>query len=324
MRCRFCGAPLEWGPDSIVEICRYCNTPNFAEGVDVFQILVAPTLSSSEILERAVKRTRRDLNLRWRMRDIRFVTSPELTYLPYYFVEVELVAKYRAVVLATPRGETRRQLSRVRQFTVSGTVKIRDLVPILARRSSAGKAAERLARHYLQRPPQVRPLGETELTGVFLAPEHDREMAGVRAVRALMGRLEREVERDALAKAEWEVGDGYSLEVVSKTVDYVASRLEVSQLTYLPMWSIPYLYGNSHYRYYAAGWDGRVVLAEEPAFLEHKVAYVIFAAALGGVFGGVVASPLYVDPAVGASAALVAAGLTYGAAAAMLRSRRVE
>lgn len=322
MRCHFCGAPLEWGPDSIVEICKYCNTPNFAKGVDIFQISVVPTLSSSEILEKAVKRTRRDLNLRWRAQNVRFATSPELAYMPYYFVEVELAAGYKAVVLATLERQTeaRRRLTVV----VSGVVKIWDVVPILARRSSAGKAAERLARHFLRRPPQVRPLGEVELRGVFLAPEHDREIAKVRAVRSLIGRLEREVELDALAKARREVGSDYSLRVVDKTIDHVSSRLEVSQLTYLPMWSIPYLYGDSHYRYYAAGWDGKIVLAEEPAFLEHKVAYVVSTATLGGIFGGIAASLLHVDLASGLSVALIAAGLTYGAAYAMLRSRRVE
>ena len=74
LKCSQCGAPLEVTPDSVVAVCRYCGRPNFFLG-NPAEVLAVPTLSSSEIVKKAVERTKKDLNLRRRMSAINF-TSP--------------------------------------------------------------------------------------------------------------------------------------------------------------------------------------------------------------------------------------------------------
>lgn len=319
MNCRYCGAPLELGPDSVVVVCRYCGTANFTES-DMGQVFVAPTLTSSDILKKAVERTRKDLNLRWRMSDIKFNTSPDLTYLPYYFVNVELYADYVAKVIAT--SQKRRYVLRV-----SGTVRLSDTVPLLARRSTWGRSGEVLGRYYLKRPPPLATLSEaTEWAsrGVFLAAEYNKEEAKNKAVRVLLKRLEEEVNRDALSKARLRAGPSYTLRVIDRVVDYVVTRLEASELTYLPMWTALYLYRDSHYRYYIAGWDGAVMLAEKPVFVEHRIAYFLTTAIVSGSVGAFVAPLIYTDLTMATAAFLLASTLTYSTAAMLLRSRRVE
>jgi len=80
VRCSYCGAPLEVTPDSVVAVCRYCGRPNFLLG-NPAEVLAVSTLSSSDVVKKAVERTKKDLNLRWRMSAINF-TSPDLYYLP--------------------------------------------------------------------------------------------------------------------------------------------------------------------------------------------------------------------------------------------------
>lgn len=319
MNCRHCGAPLELGPDSVVVVCRYCGTANFMES-NVEQVFVVPTLTSSDVLKKAAERTRKDLNLRWRMSNIKFNTSPDLTYLPYYFVNVELYANYMAKVIATSQKH-------LKHINVSGTVRLSDTVPLLARRSTWGEAGRALGRHYLKRPPPLATLSEaTEWVsrGVFLAAEYSKEEAKNKAVRVILKLLEEAVDRDALSKARLRVGPSYTLRVVDRVVDYVVVKLESSELTYLPMWTALYLYRDSHYRYYIAGWDGAVVLAEEPVFVEHRIAYFLTTAIVSGLIGAFAAPLMFVDLTMATAAFLLASMLTYSTAAMLLRSRRVE
>jgi hypothetical protein len=324
-RCSHCGAPLEVTPDSVVAVCRFCGMPNFLLG-NPAEVLAVPTLSSSEIVNKAVERTRRDWNLRRRMSAINF-TSPDLYYLPFYFVEGALNASYKAAVLVVykrshPRVET---VSRV--VRVSGQVSFSDVVGVLARRAPWGLSADELAKHFLNSKPELKPLTDVAAQGkgAFLAAEITSERAKAKAVKILINRLLRRVEEDAAAKAKEAVGVKTATTVVQdKTVDYELVRLEASRLTYLPLWVMTYLYNGSHYHYYLAGWDGRVVVAEEPAFAEHRAASLLGAVAAGGFLGGLGSTLLLTDFLMGAMTMVGGAVLSYAAAGGLLKSRRVE
>jgi hypothetical protein len=324
-RCSYCGAPLEVTPDSVVAVCRYCGRPNFLLG-NPAEVLAVPTLSSSEIVKKAVERTKKDLNLRRRMSAINF-TSPDLYYLPFYFVEGVLNADYRATVVviykrSQPRVETVSKVVRV-----AGRVSLSDVAPVLARRAPWGLSADALAKHFLDTAPEPKPLTDVVAQGVgaFLAAEITPERAKAKAVRTLISRLLVRVEQDAAARAREAVGVQTATTIIQdKTVDYEVARLEASRLTYLPLWVMTYLYNGSHYHYYVAGWDGRVVLAEEPVFAEHRAASLLGTVAAGGVLGGMGSALLPTDFFTGAMTLIGGAVLSYLAAGGLLRSRRVE
>ncbi|MGC9130021.1 MAG: zinc ribbon domain-containing protein [Pyrobaculum sp.] len=332
MNCSYCGAPLDLTPESVVVVCRYCGTPNFVAG-NPSKILAVPTLSSSEVLRRAVERTKRDFNLGRRMSEINFA-SPDLIYLPFYFVDVRLRASYEATVVLTytrtvyVRGQatTRVETKRVR---VSGVVTYSDLVAVLARRAAWGLSVDKLTSHFFKTAPEPRQLAEvatsTSVSGAFLAAELTPERAKAKAVRAVVPRLLARVDEDAARVAREETGLLMaSATVEDRTVDYTAERLEVSPLTYLPMWVVPYLYKGSYYNYYVAGWDGAVVVAEEPSFVENKAISLLGVAAAGGVLGGLSSLALLGSFVEGAMAALLGTVATYILAGGLLKSRRVE
>jgi len=330
VRCSYCGAPLDVTPDSVVVVCRYCGRPNFLVG-NPSDVLAVPTLSSSEIVKRAVERTRRDMNLRWRITDINF-SSPDLLYLPFYFVDVKLSADYQATVVVTyaktvyVKGQPRtRTVTRV--VRVAGRVSLSDVVAVLARRAAWGLSVDKLAEHFLNTAPEPKPLAEAaqQTSSAFLAAEITPERAKAKAVRAVIPRLLAKVDEDASARARAAVGVLLAATFIQdKAVDYAVERLEASRLTYLPLWVVPYLYRGSYYHYYVAGWDGKVVVAEEPAFAEHRTASLLSAVAAGGLLGGLSSALLYTDLVMGAAALAGGAVLTYLAAGGLLRSRRVE
>ncbi|MEZ0318775.1 MAG: zinc ribbon domain-containing protein [Pyrobaculum sp.] len=328
-RCSNCGAPLDVSPDSVVVVCRYCGAPNFVAG-GKGEVLAVPTLTSSEILKRAVERTRRDFNLGRRMRELSFA-SPELVYVPFYFVDVALSASYAAVVTVTytrtvyVRGQPRTRLE-TRRVQVSGRVRLVEKVPVVARRAAWGKSLDRLAEHFLKTAPRAVVLADVakdaSTSAAFLAAEFDAERAKAKAVRAVLPELLSAVEEDAARKARIKVGVlAASAVVEDKAVDYEVEKVEASPITYLPMWIAPYVYRGSFYKYYVAGWDGSVVVAEEPAFVEHKVMSGLAAAAAAGFGGGVLAAG---DVFVGALGAAAGAVLAYMASGGLLKSRRLE
>jgi len=290
-----------------------------------------PTLSSSDVVKKAVERTKKDLNLRWRMSAINF-TSPDLYYLPFYLVDVRLNADYRATVVVTytktvyVRGQPKSQIV-TRTVKVAGRVSLSDVVAVLARRAPWGLSADALAKHFFNTAPEPKPLTDVaaQSPGKFLAAEITPERAKAKAVRSLIPRLLARVEQDAAARARKAVGALTAATTVKdKTVDYEVARLEASRPTYLPLWVMTYLYNGSHYHYYVAGWDGRVVLAEEPAFAEHRAASLLGAVAAGGVLGGLGSALLPADFFTGTVALTAGAVLSYLAAGGLLRSRRVE
>jgi len=290
-----------------------------------------PTLSSSDVVKKAVERTKKDLNLRWRMSAINF-TSPDLYYLPFYLVDVRLNADYRATVVVTytktvyVRGQPKSQIV-TRTVKVAGRVSLSDVVAVLARRAPWGLSADALAKHFFNTAPEPKPLTDmaAQSPGKFLAAEITQGRAKAKAVRSLIPRLLARVEQDAAARAREAVGVLTAATTVKdKTVDYEVARLEASRLTYLPLWVMTYLYNGSHYHYYVAGWDGRVVLAEEPAFAEHRAASLLGAVAAGGVLGGLGSALLPADFFTGTVALTAGSVLSYLAAGGLLRSRRVE
>ena len=326
VRCNHCGAPLEVTPDSVVAVCRFCGVPNFFIG-DPAEVLAVPTLSSPEIASKAVERTRSDPDLWKRMSAINFTTSPDLFYLPFYFVDARLNADYRAAVdlIYTKRDQSGTQIMR-RAVRVAGRVSLSEVAAVLARRAPWGLSADALAKHFLKAAPELKPLADVvaQSPGKFLAAEITPERAKAKAVRSLIPRLLARVEQDAAARARQVAGLPEAKAVVAdKTVDYEVVRLETSRLVYLPLWVMTYLYNGSNYHYYAAGWDGRVVLAEEPVFAEHRRAILMGAVAAGGL-GGMGLALASTDFFMGVVMLIGGAALSYTAAGNLLKSRRVE
>lgn len=332
MKCSYCGAPLEVTPESVVVVCKYCGTPNFI-AVNPSEILAVPTLSSSEILRKAVERTRRDFNLGRRLSEINFA-SADLVYLPFYFIDVRLRAYYDATVVVTyTRTVYVRGQPQVRTETkvvrVSGSVKYTDVVAVISRRAAWGLSVDKLVDHFFKTAPEPKPLSEVvaspSVSTSFLAGELTPERAKAKAVRAVVPRLLAKVDSDASEKARAAVGVLTAATYVQdKAVDYVVERLEASPLTYLPMWVVPYLYKGSYYNYYVAGWDGAVVLAEEPSFPENKALVMTAIALIGGGLGGLLSTALMYDLITGGVATALGGIVTYALAGNLLKPRRVE
>ncbi|MEZ0248241.1 MAG: zinc ribbon domain-containing protein [Thermoproteus sp.] len=317
-RCSYCGAPLDVGPDSVVVVCRYCGRPNFVAG-NADEVLAVPAIRGDEAAKRALEAARRSLQLRFRLKRAVF-GDPDLYYVPYYFVDLSLKARYRAKVLVTYTrtvyvGREARTEVVTREVSVAGDLNYGRVVPVLARRAVEGIASERLAERYLSARPQARRLEEIELgyrtSKAFLAAEFGKKRAEAVALRDAVEGLLEEVDRDAAERARRRVGHmAAATKILDKTVDFDVEKADVSPLTYLPAWVVPYIYDGSQYAIAVAGWDGSLLAMTRPVFLEERAGVLTAAALAAGFLGGLGGGVLPHSYAVGL--ALIGAGVLAG------------
>ena len=265
-----------------------------ATDVDAGGMVMVPALKGDEAARKAVEAARRELRLRLRLKKAVF-GDPDLFYIPYYFADVSLRAHYSARVrvtytrtVYTGRGATTEVVTR--EVSVSGDISYADTIPVLARRAAGGVAAEKLARHYLSTRPKTVPLEQGvdySIAKAFMAAEFGRERAKAVALREAVDELLKRVDEDAKGKARRAVGHPSArAEILDKTVDFDVDKTDVSPLTYLPAWLVPYVLDESQYSFAVAGWDGAVIAEIEPVFMEQRIGYAVGASLAAGFLGG--------------------------------------
>ncbi|MDT7883075.1 MAG: hypothetical protein RRB51_11245 [Thermoproteus sp.] len=336
-RCSYCGAPLDVTPDSVVVVCSYCGKANFvADDIpkeDLGDPVAVPAIKSDEAAKAAVEAARRSLELRLRFKRLTF-GDPDLYYIPYYFVSARLRASYRARVEVTYTRTTyvggRAQTEVVsRTVNVSGRVEHGGTIPVLARRNVGGVAAERLARHYMETAPKAAPLEGIPLdqrtSKAFLAAEFGKSRAIAVALREAVDELLKEVDRDAKRRAADAVGHpAASATILDRTVDYEVERVDSTPVTYLPVWVAPYIYEGSLYSFALAGWDGALLAAARPVFMEQRIGYAAAAVLAAGLMGGLGGAMFLSNWAVGAGLVGLGGALGYLAARNIAKVRSVR
>lgn len=160
--------------------------------------------------------------------------SPDLIYLPFYFVDVTLKAAYKATVAATytrtayVRGQptTRVETRRVSAPGVASYSLRRG--GRLGEEGGMGPVGGQTDVAFFQDGPRA----QAAVSGALLAAELASERAKAKAVRTVMPRPLAKTEEDAATRArEWILTASAT---ASATVDYTVERLEASPLTYLP------------------------------------------------------------------------------------------
>ncbi len=336
-RCGRCGAPLEVTPETIVAVCSYCGYPNWLVEEAKENIMIVPSLPEKDIMGVARKRIETDPDLRKLAAEIT-LGKPQLIYIPFYFVKTQGGAVYEGKVEVTytvteRRGNQTRIVRKRRVVDVKGEIKpVTRTYPIVARRAVSGMSVRVIGSHYLRKPSGAKLLEQhrwtrSEATRV-LSAEFTRATAELMAIDKHCNYLREMAVREMKSRAVAMVGHG-SAKVLSRHIRCTARKAEASDLTLLPLWITPYYYRGTTYRFYIAGWDKAVLLAEEPMTAAHRIKYYALAAASSGVLGGAaVPALLYLEGrgAFGAAAALFMGGflLNYYFARKMLSPVRVE
>ncbi len=292
-RCSRCGAPLDVTPETIIAVCRYCGYPNVSVAnlpeEEITSIRVVPSLPEKEILEKAIERTRRDPDLKGITDQIRW-RKPYGVYVPFYMVvaslELEYWMKLRVGYVENVRRGNRwetRTYSRI--IDVSGKVSLGvEKIPILARKGVNGFSVKAMGLHYINKHPDTVPLASLDWKKYglnTLSAEFSRSNAEDIALEIGLNRLKARAYEEAISRARSWSGRVVNVKVLAKRYKLDVKKLEVKPLTLVPYWRLTYEYRGGIYRYYVSGWDGEVVIAEEPVLPKHRIGYL-----LAGISGG--------------------------------------
>ncbi len=341
-RCSNCGAPLEVSPETIVAVCSYCGYPNWIREDLKSEIMIVEALSESKITARARERIKTDRDLK-KIASAITLGKPLLVYIPYYFADAAAEADYWGRVRVTMRrctgsGKERKCYTNTHIVTVSGHYgPFRKEYSIIGRRAVRAFSAKALGEYYLDKKPEPKPLEKIRLekstTRRILNVEVDQKTAIDIALDEHLDTLRARVEAEIRHRAERKADMMYPGTVVSSTI--ISKRIKpknidvkVSPITLLPLYIMPYRYGNGVYRLFLSGWDGTTIVAEEPMTLFHRILYGSAGTLVAGGAGGLAGAMFYSGSGelaiAGALVLLFGAAISYYTIRMATRPVRVE
>jgi len=338
-KCRYCGAPLQVGPDTVVAVCPYCGRPNWIRG-EPGELLAAKAPGSPDEVEEAFRKlARRDPDLR---RVSPVLARAEAVFIPFYEGRGLARSSYEArghlvVTITRRRGDKTVTETRMVPFHVSGVYKAEFETLLVARRSPGEEAVRLLARHYQRTRPRLVPLEEAVpgwRRGFHAALAADRDPGEARAwmVDDTCDRVRERVRSIIRSRARATYyGPGVVTGVVVEweRIPCAIEGLAVRGPLFLPLVKAYYVAEERIYRAYFAGWDMAPLVREEPFTATQRAALTALGGAASGLLGAAgayiaAASGGLEGLAVGAVAVAIGAALGFAAAKAALRPVRRE
>ena len=341
-KCSNCGAPLEVSPETIVAICSFCGYPNWIREDLKGEIRIVKALDENSIMSHARRRVETDRDLRKIAGSIS-LGKPLLVYIPYYFADATAEADYWGRVRVTMRkcsgsGKNRRCYTSTHIVTVSGHYgPFRKEYSLIGRRAVKAFSAKALGEYYLAKKPNPIRLEEAKLkrstTRRILNVEIDEKTALDIALDTHLDNLRDRVTEEIKERARREARLRYSGSIIGTTI--ISKRIKpqnidvkITPITLLPLYIIPYKYGNGVYRLFLSGWDGETIVAEEPMTLTQRIMYgtagTLIAGGAGGLAGALIASGDSNMIAAGALLLLFGAAASYYTIRMATRPVRVE
>jgi len=296
-RCKYCGAPLEVSPETIVAICNYCGRENWIKGSG--RVLIVRPASENEALEKA----RRLVGESFR----NTVKTPLQVFIPYYVATAIADADYEAKTMVTVercvskrKGNTtvRECYTRVIPVYVKGYLAgFGNRYSVPARKGVGGKTVEALGKYLLRSEIQLVELAsfkfEREKASYrnILAVELDKsdvnELILDQHLDELRKRVIEEIRREARVKASIH-GSPVSVSIVWKRITPLNIRIEVSDPILTPAYYVRYG-EQGEYKILLSGFDLRELVIEKPVSRIERALWGIAATMSSGLAGGIAA-----------------------------------
>jgi len=332
-RCKYCGAPLRVGPDSVVVVCPYCGKPNWVRG-NPRELYAAPSVSRDEAERAFIDFAKRDPDLRGLVnKGLLGVARVEIVFIPFYVARGRVGGDYdyRGVVVKTrtvKRGDRYVTETTRIPFHERGSMETSFQAMASAKRVLGEEAADELAKHFAEKPPRLRRLDEIEWRkGEYtaLAADYDADEAKARIIDDVCDWFREWVDKEVRNRVSRRHGGG-RVEVSSRSITCRPSIGDLSGPVLLPLAKIFYTVSGKIYRAFFAAWDMEPLVREEPLTPRQRIALAILSGAIGGL-GGVAATASIVAfhrPVAGGVIGFLGAAVSYLVARLALRPSRIE
>ncbi|MBO3763124.1 MAG: hypothetical protein JTT16_01090, partial [Candidatus Brockarchaeota archaeon] len=131
VKCKNCGAPIEYTPDSILVLCSFCGYANWFVDESKVQIFVVPSKSRDKVLEAFWNRMKKDSDMGKIVQELEVIDTYGI-YVPIFLSKVEVFSEWSGVEVRTVYSGKRTRVERIQK---EGKFSDKLLLAIPARRT---------------------------------------------------------------------------------------------------------------------------------------------------------------------------------------------
>lgn len=270
VKCKRCGAPVEYTPDSIFVVCSYCGYANWFVDESKVQIFVVPSKPRDKILEAFWNRMRNDSDMGKIVKELEVVDSYGV-YVPMFLSKVEVFSTWSGIeVRSVPSGKN----VRVERIQKEGKFSDKLLLSIPARRTAEEFGLDELISKISSLPPNYIKLEESSWDDIKLQVLNS-EISQSEAVDEIKDKAEDITRQRIRTSNNLSEFTFYSCSTTITEVDLVL----------IPLWIITYKYKNGIYNSAISGYDLVFLKTTEPVFFYQRISNLVgsVAAVLVGV-----------------------------------------
>lgn len=270
VKCKRCGAPLEYTPDSIFIVCSYCGNANWFVDESKVQIFVVPSQSRDKILEAFWNRMRKDEDMRKIVQELE-ITDTYGVYVPIFLSKVEASSVWSGIELRTVVSGKQTRVERVQKDG-----KFSDVLQlsISARRAAEEFGLDELITKISSLPPSYVKLEEINWNDIKLQVLNT-EISQTEAVDEIKDKAEDLVRQRVKTNNNLSEFNFYSCD----------TKIVEANLLLVPLWIVTYKYKNGVYNAAISGYDLVFLRTTEPVFFYQRI--LNLAGSLAAVFAGV-------------------------------------
>lgn len=256
VKCKRCGAPIDYTPDSIFVVCSYCGYANWFVDESKVQIFVVPSKPRDKILEAFWNRMKKDSDMGKIVQELEVVDTYGI-YVPIFLSNVEVSSMWSGVEVRVVSSGKRTRVERIQR---EGKFSDKLLLSIPARRTVEEFGLDELISKVSSLPPSYVKLEELNWEGVKLQVLN-AEISQLEAVNQVKDKAEDITRQKIRANNNLSELNFYSCN--TNIVDM--------NLLLVPMWIITYKYKNGIYNTAISGYDLAILKTTEPIFFYQRI-----------------------------------------------------
>jgi hypothetical protein len=256
VKCKRCGAPIEYTPDSIFVVCSYCGYTNWFVDESKVQIFVVPSKPRDKILEAFWNRMKEDSDMGRIVQELEVVDTYGV-YVPTFLSKVEVFSTWSGVEVRTVSSGKRTRIERIQK---EGKFSDRLLLSIPARRTAEEFGLDELISKVSSLPPNYIKLEESNWSDIKLQVLNT-EISQSEAIDEIKDKAEDITRQKIRSSNNLSEFNFYSC---STTITEVILLL-------VPLWVITYKYKNGIYNTAISGYDLVFLKTTEPVFFRQRI-----------------------------------------------------
>lgn len=256
VKCKRCGAPIEYTPDSIFVVCSYCGYTNWFVDESKVQIFVVPSKPRDKVLEAFWNRMKEDSDMGKIVQELEVVDAYGV-YVPIILSKIEVFSVWSGVEVRTVSSGKETRVVRTQK---EGKFSDKLTIAIPARRTAEEFGLDELISKVSSLPPNYVKLEESNWDEIKLQVLNT-EISQSEAVDEIKDKAEDITRQKIRTSNNLNEFNFYSCN----------TNVTEANLLLVPLWIVTYKYKNGIYNAAISGYDLAFLKTTEPVFFYQRI-----------------------------------------------------